>query len=71
MNKLSENYTHKWDPAGSFYLFITQRFISRPLVPFLIKLGIKKETLSWIAGLGPTVEKEHEIVDASRETFNN
>ena len=38
---MSENYTHKWDPAGSFYLFITQRYISRPLVPFLIKLGIK------------------------------
>ena len=35
------------------------------------KLGIKKETLDWIAGLGPTVEKEHEIVDASGETFDN
>ena len=41
MNKLNKNRTHKWDPSGSFYLFITQRFISRPLVPFLIKLGIK------------------------------
>lgn len=41
MNKLSEINTHKWGGAGSFYLFITHRFISRHLVPLLIKLGIK------------------------------
>lgn len=45
MNKLSEINTNRWGPEGSFYLFITQRFISRPLVPFLIKLGIKNPSV--------------------------
>jgi len=46
MNKLNDKHIHKGgNRPESFYSFFTSRYISKPLVPFLIKMGIKNPNI--------------------------
>ena len=60
MSSVGENHIHQrsWKP-DSFYSFVTSRYISRPIVPALIRIGLKNpnvvSSLSFAILLGAAV----------------